>query len=378
MKDDPTRRDFLRTGLAALPTLTATPLLAGARPSERAAAAPAPHRPDTPRSARARYDLPDKFGVGGTQIGNNFKVTPDEEAYAMLEAAWDAGVRYFDTSPWYGLGLSERRLGNFLDDKEPDAYVVSTKIGRLLVPDASVGEVGNWKGRLNFDYRYEYTAEGTRRSVEDSLQRLGLPKIDLVFVHDLAPSNSDLEDWRAQFETAAEGAMPELTRMREEGMIDGWGMGVNDIEPSLMALDAADPDVILQATEYSIVKHADALERLFPRCEEQDVSIVVGAPLNAGFLAGVDRWHYGGEMPAEMVDRRERLHRVALKHNVDPRSAALQFTAAPEVVAATIPGARDADQARENWASMSEPVPAAFWADLQAEGLLAEGAPLPS
>ncbi|ROO30298.1 L-fucose dehydrogenase [Salinisphaera orenii MK-B5] len=373
------RRRFLQNAAIAAAATVSAPLSAARRSDDSGSGAT--YEPDTlpanPEDA-ARYRPPYKLGAGTTQLGNIFKITPDAQAEAMLEAQWQTGVRYFDTSPWYGLGLSERRLGHFLDDKNPDDYVLSTKVGRLLIPDASVDSVGNWKGDLNFDYRYDYTAAGVRRSVEDSLQRLGVPKIDIVYIHDLAPSNTDFDDWREQLQIAIDGAMPELTRMREEGMIKAWGMGVNDIEPAVAALDAADPDVILQATEYSLVKHEDALDRLFPRVREKNASVVIGAPYNAGFLAGVDRWHYGGEMPEGVMAKRDRLRAVAKAHDVDLRTAALQFTAAPDVVSATIPGARNAEQARENAASMRASIPAAFWDELKSEGLIAESAPTPS
>lgn len=358
----PTRRTFLGTA-AASAALSAVPARFGARADARPIGPghepPAGDPADLPQNPEAeRFRPKQKLGMGGTQIGNIFKITPDDEAYKALYSAWHAGVRYFDTSPFYGHGLSERRLGQFLDGIDPDEYVISTKVGRILEPDADAVDVGNWKGRLNFTYRYDYSAEGVRRSVEDSLQRLGVPSIDIVFIHDLSPDNGDMgEEWEAYFETAATGAMPELTKMREEGLIKAWGMGVNELEPSLRALEEADPDIILQATEYSLIKHKDCLEKLFPRCEEKGVSVVVGAPLNAGYLAGVERYHYGGDIPGYARDRRDRLRKVASDMRVDLRTAALRFTAAPEVVSATIPGARDADQARENVESMKTDIP---------------------
>ncbi len=374
-----TRRTFMTTTATA----AGLAMFAGsAGASDRGAGAPPakgdpsalPQNPET-----KRFRPKQKLGMGGVQIGNGFFVTSDEQAYATLQAAWDAGVRYFDTSPWYGLGISERRMGQFLDDKDPDSYVISTKIGRLLVPDASANDIGLWKGRLNFDYRFDYTADATRRSVEDSLQRLGLPKIDIVFVHDLSPDHDEpLGGWEKRFETARTGAMPALTKMRDEGTIKAWGMGVNDIEPCLRALDVADPDVLLSATRYHLVDHEDALTRLFPKCRAKGVSIIVGAPLAAGFLAGKDRYLYGEGIPPTMAKKREALRRVAGAHGVDLRTAALQFTAAPDVVAATIPGPRDPRQVRENVASMKVKIPPAFWAQLEAEGLIAKGAPTPS
>ncbi len=379
----PNRREFLSGAVMAAAATAASPLLAteksAAGNSSTANATPSFALPNNPPLAMAQFPPQARFGVGGTQLGNMFRVTPDDEARLMLESCWEEGVRYFDTSPWYGLGLSERRLGHFLDDKTPGDYVVSTKVGRLLVPDASASNIGLWAGSLNFNYRYDYTAAGVRRSVEDSLQRLGLPKIDIVYIHDLAPSNEDMGDeWRQYLQTAIDGAMPELTRMREEGIIGAWGMGVNDIEPSLAAIDNADPDVILQATQYTLINHEDALSRLFPKCRDNDVSLVIGAPLGSGFLAGTNHWMYSKDIPEGYWQQRDRLSAIAHEHGTNLRTAALQFTAAPDVVAATIPGARNAVQARENRASMEADIPAEFWQALKDEALIADNAPTPS
>lgn len=366
-----TRRDFI---LAASMTgaLTST---------SRALSVEAPETPTAEKDARksgSHYRPDVRFGLGGVAIGNGFRVSPDEEAESALAGAWEAGVRYFDTSPWYGLGLSERRFGHFLDGQKRDEFVISTKIGRLLTPDRKF-QHGMWKGKLGFNYKYDYTADGTRRSVEDSLQRLGLSNIDIVFIHDLSPDNQDMKDkWTDYFDIAAKGAIPELTRMREEGIIRGWGFGVNTIQPILKALEISDPDIFLAATQYSLMKHEDSLARLFPACEKHGASLVIGAPLNAGFLAGLDRYDYSGTIPEGFKEKREKMYEVAKNHATDLRTAALQFTAAPSVVAATIPGARDAKQAKENAASMQVKIPAGFWEEMKKEKLIAENAPVPS
>ena len=345
--------------------------------SSKAFAQATPTAKGETKTSGAHYRPDVRVGLGGVAIGNGFRVSPDEEAEQALAASWDAGVRYFDTSPWYGLGLSERRFGHFLDGRKREDFVISSKIGRLLVPDPQFKH-GMWKGDLGFNYRYDYTAEGTRRSIEDSLQRLGLSSIDIVFIHDLSPDNGDMKDkWTDFFNIAAKGAMPELTRMRDEGLIKGWGFGVNTIEPILKALEVSDPDIFLAATQYSLMKHEDSLARLFPACEKHGVSIVVGAPLNAGFLAGLDRYDYSGTIPEGFKEKRAKMHRLAETHGTDLRTAALQFTAAPAVVAATIFGARNAMQARENAASMKATIPADFWAEMKQEKLIAENAPVP-
>lgn len=371
-----TRRQILSGALATAAAAMTPAALAKAKNQSQDNGLPT-ELPDNPPLASKLFPPEQKYGVGGTQLGNMFMITPDDEAEAMLEASWDSGVRYFDTAPFYGFGLSERRLGHFLDDKNPQDYVLSTKTGRLLKPDASGTDQGIWKGNLNFSYHFDFTAAGTRRSVEDSLQRLGVAKIDLVTIHDLTPGMLG-KDWKKHIEIARQGAMPELTRMREEGIIGGWGMGVNNIETCLAAIEAADPDIMLQATKYNLMEHSDTLNRLFPKCQANDVSVIVGAPLGAGFLAGVDRWLYSNGIPDGYIDKRQRMSQLAIQHGTDLRTAALQFTTAPDVVAATIPGARNATQARQNQQSMAASVPPEFWQALKDEQLIDSNAPTPS
>ena len=326
----------------------------------------------------SRFRPATKVGFGGVALGNGFNANPDVECLQAMEAAWDAGVRYFDTSPWYGLGISERRMGLFLKDKDRSEYVLSTKIGRILHPHDNYEMDGLWKGQLNFSYEYDYTAAGVRKSVEDSLQRLGVGSLDIVFIHDLSPDNGDMkEDWLAYFDIAAKGAMPELTKMREEGLIKGWGLGVNTIEPILKTIEVADPDIFLSACQYSLIHHQDDLNQVFPIAAERDISIVVGAPLCAGFLAGKDRYLYGGDFPVGVKEKLAALQRVADNHQVDLRTAALQFAAAPDVVSAVIPGAHTVQQSQENAASFKEKIPAAFWEELKQRKLIEGNAPVP-
>ncbi len=326
-----------------------------------------------------RFRPESKIGFGGVALGNGFNPHPDIQCLQTMEAAWEAGVRYFDTSPWYGLGISERRMGLFLKDKKREDFVLSTKIGRILHPqDDFRMERGIWKGKLNFSYQYDYTAAGVRKSVEDSLQRLGVASLDIVFIHDLSPDNGDMKaDWVNYFDIAAKGAMPELTRMREEGLIKGWGFGVNTIEPVLKAIEVADPDIFLSACQYSLIHHKEDLNRVFPKAAERGISIVVGAPLCAGFLSGKDRYLYGGTFPEGVKEKLAALQRVADHHQVDLRTAALQFAGAPDVVSAVIPGASNPQQARENAASFTVSIPDGFWQELKHEKLIEENAPVP-
>jgi D-threo-aldose 1-dehydrogenase len=358
--------------------------LAGAGLTAAAAAArPALASPLSPDDMPAnpeggRYRPPWKIGMGGGPMANGRQVKPEREILEAVEAAWDAGMRYFDTSPWYGLGLGERRFGLYLHDKPRDEFVISTKIGRVLTPDPSVDQVGSWMAPGPFDYEFDFTAEGTRRSVEDSLHRLGMAHLDIVFIHDLEEGQARIGNWEEQFEIALDGAMPELERMKQEGLIKAWGMGVNRIEPAVRSFREADPDILLLATQYSLMEHERALDEVFPVVEAAGGSIVVGAPLNNGFLSGRDRYNYGPDIPEGAFAKRARLSAVCHAHEVDMRTAALQFTAAPDVVSATIPGSRNLRQSVENAASMTAAIPADFWAELKSEGLIAESAPVPA
>ncbi|WP_286857726.1 MULTISPECIES: aldo/keto reductase [Sphingobacterium] len=339
------------------------------------------HKMATPQNLteKKRFRPADKAGFGGVALGNGFQHNTDLECLQAVEAAWNSGIRLFDTSPWYGLGISERRMGLFLKDQPRDSFTLSTKVGRLMEPkeDFTMEQI-LWKGKLNFGYTYDYSAAGVRRSVEDSLQRLGLSSIDVVFIHDLSPDNGDMKDSYARyFEEAAKGAMPELTKMRAEGIIKGWGLGVNTIEPILQTLDVADPDIFLSACQYSLIKHDDDLNKVFPKVAERDISIVVGAPLCAGFLSGKDRYLYDGKFPAGVKEKLNALERVAENHAVDLRTAALQFAAAPNEVSGVIPGAHTAEQAVQNALSFKAKIPAGFWEELKYEKLIAENAPVP-
>jgi D-threo-aldose 1-dehydrogenase len=323
-----------------------------------------------------------RFGLGGVSVGNEFEYVTDEAAHATLAASWEAGVRYYDVSPWYGLGLAERRYGAFLHKQPRDSYLLSTKVGKLLKasPHNKGKELFPFANSPN-DVVFDYTADGVRRSIEDSLQRLGIDRIDVVFVHDISPDNKYLpRPWTEEFETALEGAFPALSKMRDEGIIKAWGMGVNTAEPILRAIRESDPDVCLLASQYSLIDHANALNQVFPVAREHGVGFVVGSSLNAGFLSGSPRYNYGQtrwDIPQEHIAKRDRLRAVAHQFGVDLRTAALQFSSAPDVAAALIVGARSADQALKNASAMQDTIPPAFWEELKRQNLIEANAPVP-
>lgn len=332
------------------------------------------------RPQSSRYRPHTRLGLGGVAIGNGFAASTDALSEQTLAAAYAAGVRYFDTSPWYGLGLSERRYGHHLHNHPARGYTLSSKVGRLLTATAGDLQDTMWKDPSPFHYRYDYSADGVRRSVEDSLNRMGVAQLDVVFIHDLSPDNEkDLGmPWEQRFAEAAKGAMPALTRMREEGLIKAWGFGVNRPEPALRAIEEADPDIFLLACQYSLLDHAAALHDTFPAIARHGASVVVGSPLLAGYLAGRDRYLYDGTVPAWAPKKRAEVQAICDRHGVDLRTAALQFADAPEVVSAVIPGARTPEQVQANVASMSVAIPPAFWAALKQAQLIADDAPVPA
>ena len=322
------------------------------------------------------------FGLGGVPFGNEFAYVTDEDAYATIEAAWNAGVRYYDTSPWYGLGLAERRLGAFLHKQARSEYVLSSKVGKLLTASRD----NNGKEYYPFspspnNLRYDYTADGVKLSIEDSLQRLGVDALDVVFVHDLSPDNSWLPGpWEEQFEIARNGAFPALSAMREQGVIKGWGLGVNSPEPILKLMEVTDADVCLLARQYSLIDHENALHHVFPKARECGMTFVVGSSLNAGFISGSARFNYGKEnykIPAEAIEKRERLRAVAARHGVDLRTAALQFSSAPDVASALVVGCASPAQVLADYTSLQTKIPHAFWLDLRSEALIESDAFIP-
>lgn len=325
--------------------------------------------------ASQRFAPPGPLGFGGAPLGDMFAKVDEQTAEATVAAAWESGIRYFDTAPHYGAGLSEHRFGSILRQHPRDSYVLSTKVGRLLVPDIQ-GEIAHpFLSALPFRRVQDYSAAAARRSVEDSLQRMAVGRIDIVYVHDLAADHLG-DAWTEAFETAREGAFRELIKMREEGLIRAWGLGVNLPEPCVRALKESDPDVFLLAGRYSLLD-LTGLKELFPLCAERGARVVVGGPFNSGLLAGGKTFDYQ-DAPAEQVAARDRLLAVAKEHGVDLKAAALQFCAAHPVVASVIPGAKHPDRVRQNAALMAQKIPAAFWATLKAQSLLPEEAPTPA
>ncbi|MFE2984942.1 aldo/keto reductase [Streptomyces sp. NPDC059262] len=329
--------------------------------------------------------LPGPLGFGTAPLGNMFRSIPDEEATATVEAAWNQGIRYFDTAPFYGAGLSELRLGEVLADRPRDQYVLSTKVGRVILDeledpaDRDLGEKGGLfeHGRANKMVDL-YTADAALRSIEDSLKRLRTDRLDIVWVHDVAQDFHG-DDWLAVYETARTGAFRVLQNLRDEGVIKAWGLGVNRVEPIELTLDLDEPkpDAFLLAGRYTLLDHNRSLQRLLPAATAQDIDMVVGGPYSSGILAGGRHFEYQ-KAPADIIAKVERIKELAAAHGVSIKAAALQFALAHPATAAVVPGATRPSRIAEDVAALKESVPAAFWTALRDEQLIAADAPTPT
>jgi D-threo-aldose 1-dehydrogenase len=323
-----------------------------------------------------------QLGFGGAGLGDLFDVLDDADAAATLQAAWDAGIRYYDTSPWYGRGQSEHRFGRALYRRPRANYVLSTKVGRLFraFHDAENFEHGFWRGGLKFQHRFDYSYDGVMRSFEDSLQRLGMPRIDLLLIHDLDFSHHATDARVTAYLTELHnGGFRALTELKQAGLISGLGAGIN--EPGMMPrfLDLMDIDFFLVAMPYTLVD-TDVLDTEFPRCVARYVGFVIGAPFASGILAtgavpGA-RYRYADATP-EIMAKVQRIEAVCARHNVPLSAAALQFPLGHPSVASVIPGALHPDHVTRNLAAFRHAIPADFWAELKHEGLLRPDAPVP-
>ena len=335
-----------------------------------------------PSRAKQVFKPEFRFGMGGVPLGNEFAKHTDEEAQATLTTAWAMGVRYYDVAPWYGLGLSERRFGHFLHNQPRGDYVLSSKVGKLLKASKNNRHAQMFPfSDSPSDLVIDYTADGVRRSIEDSLQRLGVSHLDVAFVHDLSPDFAWFPTgWEEQYKIARKGAFPALSKMRDEGIIRAWGVGVNTPYAILKVIEDADPDVCLCARQYSLIDHANAVNQVMPAVRAKRVSLVIGSSLNAGFISGSQRYNYGAEnfrIPPEVLAKREQFRGVAGRHGVDLRTAALQFSAAASEAVALIVGAGSAQQIQEDWNSMKAKIPEDFWNELRHERLIDQNAPTP-
>ncbi len=322
-----------------------------------------------------------RLGFGGAPIGGLFSLVTDEDAIETVHRAWELGIRYFDTAPLYGYGASERRIGAALAGLPRDELTISTKVGRLIRPadaladDADIDRqeldgrenafyVGTGAVRPVFDYSYD----GVMRSLEESLERLGLERVDIAYIHD--PDD--------HWEAAITGAYPALERLRQDGIVKAIGAGMNQSAMLTRFAQEGDFDVFLLAGRYTLLDQS-ALADLLPICEEKKIGVVVGGVMNSGVLADPrpgSRFDYA-PAATDVVARAERLAAICARHGVPLRAAAVQFPLAHPAVVSVVAGVRRIDHLEEYPALLRKPIPGDLWAELRDEGLLAGDAPVP-
>jgi D-threo-aldose 1-dehydrogenase len=316
------------------------------------------------------------LGLGtGTLGGHRIPVTRDE-GEAVVRAAWSAGVRYFDTAPFYGFGKACRIVGDALRELPREDWVLATKAGRLLRPRIKPGAPGALRHPMPFEDVFDYSYDGIMRSFEDSLQRLGLARIDILYVHDIGARQHGKDAHPGIMRTFRDGGYRALEQLRSSRQLAAIGIGVNEWEVLLEAIDWGDWDVFLLAGRYTLLEQTP-LDELLPQCLRSGISVVIGAPFNTGVLAGRDTWNYR-PAPPEIVDRVKRIRAICHSYQVPLVAAALQFPLAHPAVAAILPGPRNAEEFEANAKLVHYPIPPALWADLRNAELLHPDAPTPA
>jgi D-threo-aldose 1-dehydrogenase len=327
-----------------------------------------------------------RLGLGGAPLGNLFAPVTAGEASATVTAAWAGGCRSFDTAPHYGHGLSEHRLGDALRGlthqgaPARDSFVLSSKVGRLLRPNpAAARNQHGYVDVLPFDQHWDYSADGVRRSLEDSLQRLGLARIDVAYVHDCDAATHGLQA-TAVLRQVLSQTLPALQRLKAEGLVRAIGLGVNDVAVVQAVLREAELDALLLAGRYSLLDHS-ALPELLPQCAARGVHLALGGVFNSGILASGSRganasFNYA-PAAGEWLERTARIEAVCERHAVPLRAAALQFVMAHPAVEIVMLGARSAAEWRDAQAMARHPIAREFWLSLREAGLLPADAPTP-
>lgn len=313
------------------------------------------------------------LGLGGAPLGGNFVDLDTQQAVALVQAARAAGIDYFDTAPWYGFGRSERVMGDVLRGTD---YILSDKVGRLLKPGAVENPMDfGMIDPLPFHVVYDYGYDGIMRAYEDSLQRLGLERIDILLAHDIGAFQHGAENER-HFRDLAEGGYRAMDELRRAGQVRAIGLGVNENQVCLDALNIGEWDVFLLAGRYTLLEQTP-LETLFPACRKAGTSIICGGPFNSGILVGREMWNYA-KAPQQVIDKARALGAVAEAHGIPLAAAALVFPLANDIVTSVIPGPRNAAELTQILDWFATAIPEAFWSDLKSQGLLDAAAPTPA
>ncbi|MEO8849162.1 MAG: aldo/keto reductase [Casimicrobiaceae bacterium] len=337
------------------------------------------YAPEATRPLGRRGLRVSQFGIGTVPFGAIDAATTDASAAATFAAQFGAGLRYFDTAPFYGLGLAEHRLGACLRGVDRRELVISTKVGRLMRPVAGGAAAGVSSGKYAFEVEFDYSYGGVLRSIDCSLQRLGSNAIDIALIHDVNRRwQGDLVEQR--YREVMNGGYRALVELRDAGVIRAIGVGVNDWEILLRFAADGDFDCFMLAGRYTLLDHT-AIERFMPDCERRGISVLMAAPFNSGILAtgatpGATFFYTAAE--PEVIDRTQRIARICERHAVALPAAALQFPLAHPAVASVVAGMRSADEVIANLAHLRAPIPAAMWQELVAAQLISPLAPVPA
>lgn len=318
--------------------------------------------------------------MGCASLGNLYQKVSDFDARRILEAAWSSGIRFFDTAPHYGQGLSERRLGDMLREHPAD-YVLCSKVGRILEPAGYAKARHGFVSSMPFDFRYDYSYSGVMRSFEDSLQRLGLDRIDVLLLHDVGALTHG-ESNRRHFPLAMTEGYKALAELRADGRVQAIGLGVNERQVCEAALDYGDWDCFLLAGRYTLLEQ-DGLDSFLPACQARSCSLIIGGPYNSGILAtgvsGPGPFYYDyQEAPRRIVEKVAEIEALCAEFDVPLAAAALQFPLAHPAIAAVIPGFGDVSQVTDTLELLGHSIPETFWRALRAAGLLHPDAPIPA
>jgi len=330
------------------------------------------------RIGRTALDV-SQLGFGTAPFGQLFADVPDAATREAVDVACASGISYFDTAPFYGHGLSEHRLGEALRGRPRDSFVLSTKVGRLLRPHRDAGRSpGPFATTLPFDLEYDYSYDGAMRSIEDSCQRLGMARIDVVFIHDVTVK------WRGErfeqsYSQSVDGAFKALAGLRAAGTIGAIGVGINDVDTLIRYATDADFDCFMLAGRYTLLD-TTALDRLLPLCMAKQISILLAAPYNSGILAtgavpGAKYWY--ADAPQDILERVRRIEAVCARHGTTLQAAATQFPLAHPAVASVAAGYRSPAEVRAALAACDVPIPPEFWRELRAGDLVDPNSPLP-
>ena len=322
------------------------------------------------------------LGFGGSTIGNidQSRIVPESDAFAAIQTAWNRGIRYFDTGPLYGVGIGEQRMGHVIRQHARETYTISTKVGVILKPLApNTPDKGQFTNRLPFEAIYDYSYDATMRSIEDSMQRIGLNQFDIALIHDIDERTHGVKGQKKVFSEAMEGAYLALERLRGDGVLQAIGVGVSSWEICQECALSSDVDCFILAGRYTLLEQ-ESLKSFLPLCQDRNIGVIAAAPYNSGILIhGPTRGVHYNYVPAtiEILNKTRKIQAVCDRHEVSLAAAALQFPLGHPAVSIVLPGPRTPAQVEKTVQLFQEKISRDFWEDLKFEQLINVDAPCP-